>query len=66
MPRIEDYEDRLDNAIAEHTLAFATKPNKRDAFEYGERIGVIAGLRIAKQLIDQMQSEEDERGKIER
>lgn len=64
--RIEEYTERLEDLIAKTAFDFIATPSRRDAFEYGERTGIVRGMRMARELIDTMQTEEDERGKIER
>jgi len=63
---IEEYTERLEDLIAKTAFDFIAAPSRRDAFEYGERTGIVKGMRMARELIDKMQTEEDERGKIER
>jgi hypothetical protein len=66
MPRIEEYTERLEDLTAKSAFEFIAKPNRRDAFEYGERVGIVRGLQMARELINAMQNEEDERAKIDR
>jgi hypothetical protein len=63
---IEDFTVRLEDLTAKTAFDFIAKPNRRDAFEYGERTGIVMGLRMARQLIETMQTEEAEDGKIKR
>jgi hypothetical protein len=47
---------------ADHALEALREPRERDAFEYGERCGVQAGLLRAEQLLAEvLKTENDER-----
>lgn len=64
--RIERVIEALRKQQLERAVEYLTKPDKRDTFEYGERCGMIRGLKLAEQVIEQLLNEEDESGKIRR
>lgn len=64
--RIEDIITALHQEKNRRALEYLTTPSRRDAFEYGERIGIVTGLSIAQDIINKLLHEEDERGKIKR
>lgn len=49
---------RLKAAQIEYALEALRKPNMRDAFEYGQRVGMVAGLEHAIALLLNQLSEE--------
>jgi len=64
--RIERVIEELRKQQQARAVEYFAKPNRRDTFEYGERCGLIQGLKLAEQVIEQLLSEEDESGKIRR
>jgi hypothetical protein len=58
--------DKLFNRLKTDQQAFALealrKPQTRDTFEYGYRVGVVAGYETAINLILQLLKEEEESG----
>ena len=45
----------------EHAVTALSRPEKRDAFEYGYRVGIMEGLRKAEELLLKIVREENER-----
>lgn len=58
--------DKLFNRLKADQQSFALdalrRPQARDAFEYGYRVGVVAGYETAINLILQLLKEEEESG----
>jgi len=52
---------RLKVAQAEYALESLQRPNTRDVFEYGHRVGVVAGLQQAVDLLLTLIDEEQNR-----
>jgi hypothetical protein len=52
---------RLKQEQAAYALLALQKPNAKDAFEYGHRSGVVAGLELAMSTLLKMVDEENSR-----
>lgn len=52
---------RIREEVAQFAVEALRKPSQRDAFEYGYRAGVLAGLERAEALLLKIIREENER-----
>lgn len=51
---------RLEEEAHKYALEAISKPSKRDAFEYGVHHGVLKGIRLAEQWLEEELKEEED------
>lgn len=57
--------NRLKAEVGDYALQALRQPNSRDAFEYGQRVGMIAGLEHAiALLLNQLDEEKHDRNDL--
>lgn len=61
MAALKVFLDRLKNEQATHAFVSLQRPDKRDAFEYGQRCGRLEGLLRAEQLLLELIDQEKTR-----
>lgn len=61
MAALNQYLDRLKSEQSNYAFSAIQTPDKRDAFEYGQRCGVLEGLLRAERLLLELIDEDKKR-----
>lgn len=64
--RIEKFLAALQTERTRRAVEYLSTPVRGDAFEYGQRSGIIQGLQIAEVILERLMEEEDQGGQVKR